>query len=109
MNKYEEQFTAGKIAMIFSVGRATVQRWIATGKLEAYCLPSGHNRVTRGNLEKFIGDQGNSSVYFNERLATYYELREVDLEHSFRIVEDALGSNGTAILELHVIRDSVIH
>lgn len=50
----EALITVGKAAELCQVYRGTVQRWIATDKLKAHKLPSGHYRIRVGDLHEFL-------------------------------------------------------
>ncbi|MGH7145444.1 MAG: response regulator [Planctomycetota bacterium] len=50
----EALITVGKAAELCQVYRGTVQRWIASSKLKAHKLPSGHYRIRVGDLHNFL-------------------------------------------------------
>jgi len=49
-----EYLTTGVIAQYCGVSRVTVLRWINTGHLAAFRLPSGHYRIHRDDFGKFL-------------------------------------------------------
>jgi len=51
-----EVLSVGKVARYCCVGRATVQRWLADGKIESFKLPSGHKRVKVKDLIDFLNE-----------------------------------------------------
>lgn len=65
------QFNPSLIAELFSVGRATVSRWMNRGNLKYDKLPSGHKRCTLAHLQQFAQDTDNQ--YFQTRLNEYIE------------------------------------
>ena len=54
----KREFSVGQMAKILNVARTTVINWINDGKLKAFQLPGGNNRVTRENLIKFMNEYG---------------------------------------------------
>ena len=46
--------TTGEISKYCNVSRPTVLVWIKSGKLVAYCLPSGHHRISRQTFWDFL-------------------------------------------------------
>ena len=52
------EYTIGEIARIINVARSTVINWIKKGKMDAFQLPGGNNRVTRDNLILFMEQYG---------------------------------------------------
>ncbi len=46
--------TVGKIGDYCQVNRATVRRWIKSGKLPAIRLPGGHYRVSTADFRNFL-------------------------------------------------------
>ena len=52
----KREYTVGQMAKIMSVARTTIINWIKAGKLHAFTLPGGNNRVTRENLVKFMNE-----------------------------------------------------
>ena len=54
----KREFSVGQMAKILNVARTTVINWINDGKLKAFQLPGGNNRVTRENLVKFMNEYG---------------------------------------------------
>ena len=50
----KREYTIGQIAKIINVARSTVINWIKDGRITAFQLPGGNNRVTRENLVKFM-------------------------------------------------------
>jgi excisionase family DNA binding protein len=48
-----EHLSLGSVAKRCNVSRTTVYRWIISGQLKAYSLPSGHFRVTPDDLNVF--------------------------------------------------------
>jgi excisionase family DNA binding protein len=49
-----EFISVGFIAKRCGVSNTTVLRWISTGQLLAFRLPSGHYRIERNNLSEFL-------------------------------------------------------
>ncbi len=49
----DEHLSLGKVAKRCNVSRTTVYRWIISGHLKAYSLPSGHFRVRPQDLDEF--------------------------------------------------------
>lgn len=47
-------YSAGEVATLCGVARATVLRWISDAKLRSFSLPSGHYRIRRGDLVNFL-------------------------------------------------------
>ncbi len=54
ITNHKDWLTLGKVAEYCLVSRATIRRWIKTGKLTAIRLPSGHYRVNATNLRDFL-------------------------------------------------------
>lgn len=52
----KREFTVGEMAKVLNVARTTVINWIKEGRMEAFQLPGGNNRVTRENLVKFMNE-----------------------------------------------------
>jgi excisionase family DNA binding protein len=50
----ETWLSVGKIGKYCDVSRATVRRWIKTGKLSAIRLPGGHYRVDVADFKEFL-------------------------------------------------------
>lgn len=50
----KREFTVGEISKVLNVARSTVIYWIRDGRINAFQLPGGNNRVTRENLIKFM-------------------------------------------------------
>lgn len=48
-----DHLSLGSVAKRCNVSRTTVYRWIISGQLKAYSLPSGHFRVIPADLEEF--------------------------------------------------------
>ena len=46
-------YTVGDVAKLCGVSRSTVRNWITAGKVSAYTLPGGHQRVSRDVLAAF--------------------------------------------------------
>ena len=46
--------TTGEIARYCGVSKVTVLRWIDAGKLVAFRLPNGHNRIHRDDARVFV-------------------------------------------------------
>ncbi|MFA4836400.1 MAG: helix-turn-helix domain-containing protein [Dehalococcoidia bacterium] len=42
------------VAQYCKVSKGTVLKWIKTGKLQAYRLPSGHYRIDKGEFKDFL-------------------------------------------------------
>ena len=62
-----DHLSLGSVAKRCNVCRSTVYRWIISGQLKAYSLPSGHFRVIPADLEEFsvsfgISQQGPEGV-----------------------------------------------
>lgn len=53
-----DDFSLGKVASLCQVSRSTVYRWVVSGQLEAYHLPSGHFRVKPMALSRFCQSNG---------------------------------------------------
>jgi excisionase family DNA binding protein len=49
-----ELLTTKRVAELLGVSQSTVERWIKLDQLPAIRLPSGHYRVRRGALEKYL-------------------------------------------------------
>ena len=49
-----EYISVGFIAKCCGVSNTTVLRWITTGKLPAFRLPSGHYRVVKDDFSEFL-------------------------------------------------------
>jgi excisionase family DNA binding protein len=49
-----EYISVGFVAQRCGVSNTTVLRWIATGDLPAFRLPSGHYRIERNDLANFL-------------------------------------------------------
>jgi excisionase family DNA binding protein len=52
----EEPLTTGQVADYCHVAHVTVLKWIKEGNLKAYRIPSGHHRVLKSDLKKFLED-----------------------------------------------------
>ena len=50
----ETWLSVGKIGKCCDVSRATVRRWIKTGRLSAIRLPGGHYRVDVADFKEFL-------------------------------------------------------
>jgi excisionase family DNA binding protein len=48
-----EHLSLGSVAKRCNVSRTTAYRWIVSGQLKSYCLPSGHFRVLTEDLDAF--------------------------------------------------------
>lgn len=48
------EFALGQITRILNVSRSTVLTWIKDGRIKAFQLPGGSNRITRENLIGFM-------------------------------------------------------
>jgi excisionase family DNA binding protein len=48
-----EHLSLGSVAKRCNVSRTTAYRWIVSGQLKSYCLPSGHFRVLPEDLDAF--------------------------------------------------------
>ena len=46
--------TTGMVASYCGVNRATILRWIKSGRLVAYTTPGGHHRVRQEDFRKFL-------------------------------------------------------
>ncbi len=53
-----DHLSLGSVAKRCNVSRTTVYRWIISGQLKAYSLPSGHFRVIPADLEEFCASFG---------------------------------------------------
>ncbi|MEK7413193.1 MAG: response regulator [Planctomycetota bacterium] len=53
-----EHLSLGSVAKRCNVSRTTIYRWIISGQLKAYSLPSGHFRVISSDLEAFCQSFG---------------------------------------------------
>jgi excisionase family DNA binding protein len=53
-----DHLSLGNVAKRCNVSRTTVYRWIISGQLKAYSLPSGHFRVTPVDLDAFCTSFG---------------------------------------------------
>ena len=53
-NNIESGYSLGKVAAYCGVTRKTILRWVQDGTIESFSLPSGHNRVPRSALIKFL-------------------------------------------------------
>jgi len=73
-------YTTGNIARYCEVDINTVKNWIRQGVLEAFKVPSGHYRISRGEFISFLNEQGYAyePEYFGE------EVHETDV----LIIED---------------------
>ncbi len=49
-----EILTTGDVMKYCHVSRSTVLKWIKSGQLNAYSHPGGQNRLTKGDLLKFL-------------------------------------------------------
>ena len=47
-------YTSGQVALMCAVSKATICRWIDSGKLEAFFTPGRHRRVEAGALLEFL-------------------------------------------------------
>lgn len=54
MKTTPEPLTLGTIAKYCHVDRVTVQRWVKSGKIQAYRTPGGHYRVPKAEFRKFL-------------------------------------------------------
>ncbi len=50
----ERKFTAGEVAGMIGVSRSTINRWIKSGKLNAYSVYGGGSRISEKDLYEFI-------------------------------------------------------
>ena len=53
-----DHLSLGSVAKRCNVSRTTIYRWIISGQLKAYSLPSGHFRVISSDLEEFCRSFG---------------------------------------------------
>ena len=60
-----DNLSLGSVAKRCNVSRTTVYRWIISGQLKAYSLPSGHFRVTPTDLEDFCVSFGIAKLGVN--------------------------------------------
>jgi excisionase family DNA binding protein len=49
-----EYISVGLIAQCCGVSNSTVLRWISTGQIPAFRLPSGHFRISRRDFSNFL-------------------------------------------------------
>jgi excisionase family DNA binding protein len=49
-------YTIDELAVLLKVHRATITRWIESGKLTAY-KPAGQYRISKEQLEKFLNNK----------------------------------------------------
>jgi excisionase family DNA binding protein len=52
----EKWLTTGAAAACCGVSRATILRWINSGKLKAYTTPGGHHRMRIEDFREFLVD-----------------------------------------------------
>ena len=52
--KSDNPLTTGRIAAYCRVSHVTVLKWIKSGKLRAYTIPSGHYRVREEDFRDFL-------------------------------------------------------
>ena len=52
--QFPEYVTTGFIAKCCRVSKTTVLKWIESGKLKAFKLPSGHCRIDRDDFKDFV-------------------------------------------------------
>jgi excisionase family DNA binding protein len=57
-----DHLSLGSVAKRCNVSRTTVYRWIVSGQLKAYSLPSGHFRVIPTDLDEFCHSFGITQV-----------------------------------------------
>lgn len=50
----DDYLTTRQIANLCGVSTTTVIRWIDTGKLKGFKLPSGHRRAVYGDVSEFL-------------------------------------------------------
>lgn len=68
----EQQFyTTAKVASIFGVTTETVRNWIASGRLPAVRIASGHYRVRRADLIEFGGSTYDATNPASESQAAF--------------------------------------
>jgi excisionase family DNA binding protein len=48
------RLTSKDIAAYCQVSKSTVMEWITSGKLKAFRLPSGHNRIDKKDFKDFL-------------------------------------------------------
>lgn len=58
MSANEEWLTTGQAAKLLSVSISTVARYVEQGKLRARRLPSGHLRIPRSSVERYLRELG---------------------------------------------------
>jgi len=51
-------FSIPKAAKICSVSRATMHRWVTSGKIKSYSTAGGHKRILPDDLQKWMNDNG---------------------------------------------------
>ncbi|MFC1921535.1 helix-turn-helix domain-containing protein [Chloroflexota bacterium] len=51
---FPEFVTTGLVAKYCGVSNTTALRWIKTGQLQAFVLPSGHYRIHRDDFSEFL-------------------------------------------------------
>jgi excisionase family DNA binding protein len=52
----EKWITTGAAADYCGVSRATILRWIKSGKLKAYTTPGGHHRMRTEDFREFLAN-----------------------------------------------------
>ncbi len=112
-------FTTHQVAQILGVNPGTVVRWIKDGHLKAHRTPGGHNRITRDELVRFLGECHRSpesespeglAVLVIDDDPTVFELMNRNLGEHFgeRLVLDWAGDGfegGRKVVEMkpHVV------
>ena len=76
----KREYTVGQMAKILNVARTTIINWIKAGKLDAFTLPGGNNRVTRENLIKFMNKYGIPLSMMEEEYSGNIKVLIVDRE-----------------------------
>ena len=58
MGIYDESYSSVDLSKILGVHRVTVTNWIKKGALNAARTPGGRYKVTKGDLRRFLSEQG---------------------------------------------------